>query len=230
MKAELITAFLKRFSKVDDKIKALYERATGSDAKVMSIASACDKIAVELAEDKKGRKLSAEETKELHRRISSISSKYAQDRNAIFESLSEHKKLAEAPKAIKGKKGDPGKSIKGDPGEDGRGIEKLFVNFNKHWIVIYTDGTRVDLGKIVSETIYQGGGGGGISIEDATRISRPNVVFVDSSMSPYTAIRPRNGNLIIVVDDSADDVDIILYPKVLKDIIEIKQIVLLPIK
>jgi hypothetical protein len=167
VKLEIIAALVKRFNKTDDKIKALHESVTSQNTKFISFTSAFDKIS---------QRLNVEANK---------NQQFSQDLGALnrnIKSLSERNKQILLQEAIKPQDGEDGlsayqiwleegnkgtvddflESLKGedgDDGEDGRGIEKIFINPKKHWIAVYTDGTRVDLGKIISETIYQGGGG-----------------------------------------------------------------------
>lgn len=168
MKLDVIAAFAKRFNKVDEKINKLCENIAGRGRDIALINDEIANLLKSIPEDKS--KQFAEELIKLNRNVDSLNSSH----KGIL--LQETPKLLKGEPGVKGDKGDPGESIKGD---DGRGIEKIFINFNKHWIIIYTDGTRVDLGKIVSETIYQGGGGGGISINEVRRLLRDGYV-------PYT--------------------------------------------
>ncbi len=191
LKLKMIATLVKRFNKVDEKIKTLYESATGNDEKVLSFKTALDKFSDEVIEDRRSKKRFDEELRILNRSMKTLS---ANNKQILLKELEKPQKGDDGLSAYqlwleKGNKGteleflESLKGEDGEDGEDGRGIEKMFINPKKHWIVIYTDGTRVDMGKIVSDENLFKGGGGGISIHTVQKLLNDFVPYTGATSS-----------------------------------------------
>ncbi len=182
MKLDILAALVKRFNKIDDKVRSLYESTTDSNAKFLSFRASLNEFSDKAIEDRESKKRFREELRALNRSMKSLS----ENNKQILL-----KEVVKPPKGDKGDKGEPGKGIKGDKGDkgdsikgdDGRGIKKMFINPKKHWIVLYTDGTRVDMGKIVSDEDLYKGGGDGISIYSIQKLLQDYIPYTGATQN-----------------------------------------------
>lgn len=233
MNNEIFAALLKRFKKTDDKQKALQDIVTGQGNNIAEINKQLKEAIESIPEDiapivaKNFRKLE-DDLQKLTIENNENSSKKAVRLNEIDSKFSSHfdklkndfkyfkdytsQKLAEI-KTIKGPKGDPG-----DPGEDGIGVKELFINAEKHWIIIYTDGRRVDLGKAETETETETvrlSGGGGVSMYQVRRLLSDNYVpyegaikafdmgiYSNESLNGLLPDQTSNNNKVLLTDGS----------------------------
>lgn len=93
-----------------------------------------------------------------------------------------------------GKDGRPG--IKGKDGEDGRGIEDVYIDEKGHLIIVFTDGEKKDVGKVVGKDGANGVGFGGPSGR-AGKDGKDGVSVVGSKIDD-------RGHLILILSDGTE--------------------------
>lgn len=95
------------------------------------------------------------------------------------------------PKGETGAQGEQGPAgPSGEPGKDGRGITSVTIKTDGHLQIDYSDGTNVDVGKVVGENGLDGASGVPVRVEktaaDTVVELQPNVLYIFPEMLSLT--------------------------------------------